>query len=69
MNDQEKAVALRAALALGEIDRRLAAAVVALQQIARAPVGAWKSREIARRTLIEIGSDWTKRGTETEPPG
>lgn len=49
-------------------DKALAAAVVALQQIARGHViRGRQAQEIARRTLIEIGSDWTKRGTETEP--
>jgi hypothetical protein len=48
-------------------DKALAAAVVALQQIARGHViRGREAQEIARRTLIEIGSDWTKRGTETD---
>jgi hypothetical protein len=51
-------------------DKALAAAVVALQQIARGhhgPLYGGEAQKIARRTLFEIGSDWTKRGTETEP--
>jgi hypothetical protein len=62
IDDQDKA--LTATL------EALATAVVALRQIARGhhrPLLAREAQEIARRTLIEIGSDWTKRGTETDP--
>jgi hypothetical protein len=53
-------------------DKALAAAMAALQQIARGnrlgtrPLPGTDAQEIARRVLIESGSDWTKRGTETD---